>query len=250
MKKMFLCFIIFLMIPYIKAEKVSPGVPRQNWSFKGLFGTFDRSQLQRGFQVYKEVCSACHGLNLLHYRNLQNIGYNEKEVKAIAAMFQTMDGPNDEGEMFERPRKPYDKILGPFANEKAARAANNGALPPDLSVIVKARKGGEDYLFAFLTGYKTAPQNFRINSGMHFNVYFPGNQTAMANPFSEGLVTYTDDTRPTIDQMARDVTAFLAWTSDPHQEYRKSLGLRVLLYLIFLSGLFYASMRRIWSRLS
>lgn len=227
----------------------APSFARQSWSFHGLFGTFDRKQLQRGFQVYKEVCSACHGLKLVSYRNLKDLGYNADEIKAIAAAQQIKDGPNDEGEMFERARLPADKMFGPYPNDNAARAANNGALPPDLSLITKARIGGADYLYGLLTGYTAAPDSIKLGPNMHYNKVFPGHQIGMAAPLANDQVTYADETKATVDQMSRDVVAFLVWASDPHQESRKALGFKVLLYLIGLSCLFYVLMKRIWSQL-
>jgi len=225
-------------------------LPKQDWSFNGPVGTFDRAAAQRGFQIYKEVCAACHSMNQLHYRNLADLGYNEAEVKAIAAQYNVKDGPNDEGEMFERPARPSDKFAAPFANKNAARAANNGAYPADLSLIVKARAGGADYIYALLTGYGTAPGDMTMASGMNYNKYFPGHQIAMPAPLnSDGQVSYADGTKASIDQMAHDVTTFLAWAAEPEMEDRKRTGIRVILFLAVLSGLFYLSKCKLWSRL-
>jgi len=217
-----------------------------DFSFEGPFGTYDRAAVQRGFQVYKEVCHTCHSLDFFAFRNLTNIGYSEDQAKAIAREFSVTDGPNDQGEMFERPAALHDTMPPPFANEQAARAANNGALPPDLSVIVQARAGGAEYVYSLLTGYENPPEDVELRSGMSWNPYFSGNQIAMAQPLFEGMVSYKDGTEATVDQMARDVTHFLAWTAEPHMEERKSMGLSYLLFMLVLTGLLYASYRRIW----
>jgi ubiquinol-cytochrome c reductase cytochrome c1 subunit len=220
-----------------------------NWSFQSLFGTFKRDQLQRGYQVYKEVCSACHGMKRVAYRNLRSLGFSEGEIKALAADYKVTDGPNNEGQMFERSALPKDHFVSPFANDNAARAANNGALPPDLSLIVKAREGGVNYIYGLLTGYQTPPSGFQIDAGKHYNVAFPGHLISMAQPLHDGHVTYSDGTHSTIDQMAQDVITFLAWASEPELEERKQLGFKVLLYLAFMTSLFCVAMRRVWSKI-
>ncbi|MFM7419135.1 MAG: cytochrome c1, partial [Alphaproteobacteria bacterium] len=180
-------------------------IPDRKFSFDGVFGTYDRASAQRGFQVYKEVCAACHSMRLLSYRNLRDLGLTEAQVAAIASQFEIKDGPNDEGQMFERPGRPADRFRSPFANDAAARAANNGALPPDLSVMTKARAGGADYLFALLTGYVDPPAGVTVMDGMHFNRYYPGNQIAMGAPLNPDQVDYADGTSATVEQMAHDV---------------------------------------------
>jgi ubiquinol-cytochrome c reductase cytochrome c1 subunit len=219
-------------------------LPETRFSFDGLFGTFDRGSLQRGFQVYKEVCSACHAMRQLSYRNLLEIGLTEEQVRNIAAQFQVVDGPNDQGEMFERPARLSDRFRRPFPNEQAARAANNGAYPPDLSVMVKARKDGADYLHALLT---EPPPGFQLMDGMNYNAYFPGHQIAMPNVLNPGQVEFADGTEATVDQMARDVTTFLAWAAEPELEQRRQMGVRIILFLIVLGGLTYAVKRKIWA---
>jgi len=222
--------------------------PDTKFSFDGLFGTFDRASAQRGFQVYKEVCSSCHSMRLIYYRNLRELGLSDAEVRAIAATVQMQDGPNDDGEMFERPGRPADRFRSPFSNEKAARAANQGALPPDLSVITKAREHGADYIYALLTGYSDPPEDVQMMEGLHYNKYFAGRQIAMAAPLAgEGQVEFKDGTNGTVEQMARDVTTFLAWASEPELESRKQMGVRIILFLTVLGGLTYALKRRIWS---
>lgn len=224
----------------------APKPAKQEWSFSGPFGTYDRAALQRGFQVYKEVCSACHSLRQVYYRNLAALGYNEAEIKALAATVEVEDGPNDQGQMFNRPGRPYDRFKSPFANEPAARAANNGAFPPDLSVITKARPHGADYLYALLTGYKAAPAGMMMPEGMQYNSAFAGGQIAMAAPLAEGSIAYADGTKATVPQMAKDVTMFLAWAAEPEMEERKRLGFKVLLFLLAMTGVLYAAKRKIW----
>ena len=184
-----------------RAQEEAPTPPHQQWPFEGVFGTYDRAALQRGFQVYKEVCSVCHPVKHLFFRNLEEIGYSEDQVKGIAAQTQVTDGPNDQGEMFQRPARPSDPIPGPFANDQAARAANNGALPPDLSLITKAREGGPDYVYAILTGFKDAPGGFKMNKNMYYDEYFAGHQIAMPPPLSPDQVKFDDGSPSTVPQM-------------------------------------------------
>ena len=220
----------------------------RDWSYQGIFGTYDRGALQRGFQIYQEVCAGCHSLRLVAYRNLAAIGLNEDQIKTIAAEFEVVDGPNEEGEMFNRPARPSDRFASPFANANAARAANNGSLPPDLSLMTKARKGGPDYLYALLIGYKEeAPEGVELMEGMYYNSYFPGNQIAMAPPLADDAVEYADGTKATAQQLAEDVTVFLAWAAEPELEERKRLGIKVLLFLIVLTAMLYAVKRQVWS---
>ena len=237
--------------PALAAE--TPELPSRNWSFDGVFGTFDRAALQRGFQVYKDVCAACHSMNLVAYRNLADPGgpgFNEAEVKAIAASVEVTNAlPNDQGEMFQRPALPSDKFKSPFANEQAAKAANNGALPPDLSLITKARPGGADYIYALLTGYGDPPADFKVSQGLNYNKYFPGHQIAMAPPLAPDAVGYTDGTQATVDQMAADVSHFLMWAAEPKLEERKRIGFQAMLFLIVATGVFYAVKRKVWSDL-
>jgi ubiquinol-cytochrome c reductase cytochrome c1 subunit len=223
-------------------------LPQRHWSFDGLFGTYERAALQRGFQVYSQVCSACHAVKLMHFRNLSDIGFDRDKVKQVAAAVDVTDGPNDQGEMFQRPGRPSDRFKSPFANEQAARAANNGALPPDLSLITKSRVGGADYLYAILTGYRDAPADVQMRQGLHFNEYFSaGNrQIAMPPPLQEDGVQYEDGTKATVEQMAADVATFLAWAAEPELEVRKRLGVKVILFLFLLTGLLYAVKISVW----
>jgi len=224
----------------------APHPPKQNWSFHGVFGTFNRAELQRGFQIYQEVCSACHALYHVHYRDLAALGFSEDEIKAIAAQKQVND-INDEGQPIQRPARPSDRFVSPFPNEKAARAANNGAFPVDLSLVTKAREAGPDYTAALLTGYEAPPPGFKLQDGMQYNKYFPGHQIAMPPPLNEGGVTFADNTQATVPQMARDVTAFLHWAAEPNLEERHQTGVKVMLFLLVATLLFYLVKRRIWA---
>ena len=223
-----------------------------NWSFKDLTGKFDRASLQRGFQVYKEVCASCHSMQYLSYRNLGEVGgpeFSAEEVKAIAASIEIEDGPDSQGEMFTRPGKPSDKFKSPYPNVEASTAANGGAYPPDMSVLVKARPGGADYMYSVLMGYEEPPAGMKLDDGVYYNKYMIGNKIKMASPLSEGIVEYSDGTEATMDQMAKDVTTFLAWAAEPELEERHRIGFKVIIYLILLTILVYLSMKKIWSRI-
>ena len=223
-----------------------------DWSFKGLFGKFDRGALQRGYQVYTEVCSSCHSMKYLSYRNLAEKGgpeFSIAEAKAIAASFEVTDGPNDDGEMFTRPGKLSDKFVMPYDNVKAAQAANGGAYPPDMSVLVKARGGGVDYIYSLLQGYEDPPVGMSLDDGVYYNKYMYGNKIKMASPLSDGIVEYSDGTKATQKQMAKDVVTFLMWSAEPHLESRHRVGFKVIIYLLVLTILVYFSMKRIWSRI-
>jgi len=236
----------FASSPGLAAE--APEVPEQDWSFDGLFGTFDRASVQRGFQVYKQVCSNCHALRFVAYRNLEAIGFSPDQVQAIAAEYEVQDCCDDDGEPFDRPAIPADAFVSPFPNEKAARAANNGAYPVDLSLITKARANGPDYVYALLTGYpEEPPEGVELMEGMYYNEYFPGHQIAMAQPLWGDDVEYADGTEATLEQEAKDVTAFLSWAGSPELEDRKRMGVKVLLFLIVFTGMLYAVKRKIWS---
>ncbi len=224
----------------------TPPLPHQHWSFAGPFGTFDRASAQRGYQVYKEVCSTCHSLKEAYYRDLRGIGLSEEQVTATAASV-TVPTIGDDGQPAERPALPSDHFRSPFANELAARATNNGALPPDLSLIEKAREGGADYLVGLMTGYSDPPAGMKMGEGMNYNKYFPGSQIAMPQPLHDGQVTYADGTPATVDQMARDVTTFLTYISEPETEQRKRIGVRIVLFLVFMTGLTYAVKRKVWA---
>jgi ubiquinol-cytochrome c reductase cytochrome c1 subunit len=223
-------------------------LPSEHWSFDGIFGTYDRAALQRGFQVYKEVCAACHAVKELYYRDLTALGFSEEEVKALAAQVQVND-LNDQGETVQRPGRPSDPIARPFPNDLAARAANNGALPPDLALITKAREGGADYIFALLIGYTPPPADVKMGDGMNYNLYFPGHQIAMPQPLNEGAVTFADNTPASVKQMSHDVVSFLSWAAEPTLEVRKRTGLKVMIFLLICAGVFYGVKRKIWADL-
>ena len=232
------------------AEKVD--YLKTDWSFKGLFGKFDRGALQRGYQVYTEVCSSCHSMKYLSYRNLAEKGGPEftlEQAKAIAASFEVTDGPNADGEMFVRPGKLSDKFIMPYENVKAAQAANGGAYPPDMSVLIKARGDGADYIYSLLQGYEEPPAGMILDDGVYYNKYMYGNKIKMSNQLSDGLVEYNDGTDANVQQMSKDVTTFLMWTAEPHLEARHQMGFKAIIYLIILTILVYFSMKRIWSRI-
>ncbi|CAN7248470.1 MULTISPECIES: cytochrome c1 [Brucella] len=240
---------------------------QEKWTFSGPFGTYDKGQLQRGLKVYKEVCSACHSMNLVAFRTLEDLGYSPEQVKAFAAEYEVQDGPNADGEMFTRKAIPTDHFPSPFANANAAAAANNGAAPPDFSLIAKARavergfptfifdiftqyaEAGPDYIHSLLTGYdEQPPAGMHVPEGTHYNPYFiAGKSLAMAKPLSDDQVTYDDGSPQTVDQYARDVSAFLMWAAEPHLEDRKKTGFRVIIFLILFAGLVYIAKRSVWS---
>jgi ubiquinol-cytochrome c reductase cytochrome b/c1 subunit len=243
--------------------------PGNKWSFSGPFGKFDRGALQRGLKVYKEVCASCHGLSYVAFRNLAEPGgpgYSVAQAQAFASEYKVKDGPDDKGEMFERPGRPADYFPSPFPNENAARAANGGAAPPDLSLITKARsyqrgfpmflidfftqyqEQGPDYLTALMQGYEDkAPAGFTLPEGSYYNKYFPGHAIKMPKPLSDGQVTYDDGAPATIAQYAKDVSQFLMWAAEPHMEARKRLGLQVFVFLILLTGLLYFTKKKVWA---
>ena len=251
-KKLIVLFIVSLFyIKSISAAETNKPI-KVDWSFKGLTGKFDRASLQRGFQVYKEVCSSCHSMQYLSYRNLGEPGgpeFSQEEVKAIAASVEVQDGPNSQGEMFVRSGRPSDKFVSPYPNVEASTAANGGAYPPDMSVLVKARPGGANYIYSVLMGYDEAPQGFALDEGVYYNKYMTGNKIKMSKPLSEGIVDYSDGTQASEEQMAKDVTTFLAWAAEPELESRHKTGFKVLIYLILLSILVYLSMKKVWSRI-
>ena len=249
--KIFLIIFIlgFAQNAYSSEKKVE--FLKNNWNFEGVFGTFDRASLQRGYQVYQEVCSGCHSMQHLSYRNLSEKGgpeFTKEEAKAIAAQFEVTDGPNEDGEMFTRPARLSDKFVSPFPNVKAAAAANGGAYPPDLSVLAKARKGGADYIYSLLMGYEEAPAGYELDDGVYYNKYMAGNKIKMAEPIYEDAVQYSDGTKATKEQITKDVTAFLVWAGDPHLESRHKMGFKVFFYLIILLTLVYLSKQKVWSR--
>jgi ubiquinol-cytochrome c reductase cytochrome c1 subunit len=240
---------LLILTPALALAAGSVKPPRQvDWAFDGVFGTFDRPAIQRGLQVYREVCAACHGVHRVAFRTLTDVGFTEAEVRALAAEYMIKDGPDDSGEMFERPGRPSDRFPAPYPNEQAARAAQGGAYPPDLSLIIKARPDGANYLYSLLTGYRDAPEGMVVPERMHYNPYFPGGLIAMAAPLMQDGVTYQDGTAATPEQMARDVVNFLQWAAEPEMETRKRMGIHVMIYLFIMTGFFYAAKKRIWSK--
>lgn len=257
----------------IAAEGGTPHYPlikpvEQDWSFAGPFGTFDRGQLQRGLKVYREACAACHGLSRVAFRNLEALGYSDAQVRALASEYQVEDGPDANGEMFMRPAIPSDRFPSPFPNVEAAAAANNGAAPPDLSLIAKARavergfplfivdiftqyaESGPDYIYNLLTGYEDPPEGYEVQPGTYYNPHFiAGSALAMPMPLFEGAITYDDGTEGTIENYAHDVVAFLMWSAEPHLEDRKRTGFVVMLFLVLFGGLIYLSKRKVWSQI-
>jgi ubiquinol-cytochrome c reductase cytochrome b/c1 subunit len=257
-----------LAVPALAADEHAPQPTKQKWSFAGPFGKYDRAQLQRGFKVYREVCQSCHSLSLVAFRTLGDPGgpgFTLPQVRAIALDYKVQDGPNDAGEMFDRQGRPGDRFPKPFANDNAARAANGGALPPDLSVMAKARtyergglwfladivtqyqEQGPDYITSLLQGYEEAPKGFDLPSGTNYNKYFPGHAIGMPAPLSDGQVTYDDGAPATVAQYAKDVSAFLMWTAEPHMEARKRLGFQVMIFLLVFAVMLYFTKKKVWS---
>ena len=255
-----------------EAEHATPHYPihhpkEQNWSFAGPFGKYDKGQLQRGLKVYTEVCSACHSMHLVSFRTLEGLGYSEAQVKAFAANYEVQDGPNSDGEMYTRKALPSDHFPSPFPNDEAAAAANNGAAPPDMSLLAKARgitrgfpqfifdiftqyqEGGPDYIYSLLTGYdEEQPANIEVAEGTHYNPYFANAAAlAMAKPISDDQVTYDDGSPQTVDQYAHDVAAFLMWAAEPHLEERKRTGFMVMVFLVIFTGLIYLTKKSVYA---
>tara|TARA_B100001559_G_scaffold302778_1_gene290823 strand:- start:163 stop:945 length:783 start_codon:yes stop_codon:yes gene_type:complete len=255
MKKYLKIIFIFFFLLNFLSQKVYSAEKQKllnvDWSFKGYLGKFDRAALQRGYQVYTEVCASCHSMKYLSYRNLSEKGgpeFSKEEAKAIAANFEVTDGPNDDGEMFTRPAKPSDKFVNPYQNDKEAMASNGGAYPPDMSVLVKARSGGANYIYSVLLGYVDAPSDVNLDDGVYYNKYMYGNKIKMPKVLEDGLVEYNDGTEATEEQMSKDVVTFLSWAAEPHLEARHKIGFRAIIYLIIATLLAYFSMKKIWSR--
>tara|TARA_B100000287_G_scaffold74196_1_gene65952 strand:- start:310 stop:1092 length:783 start_codon:yes stop_codon:yes gene_type:complete len=243
-------FIVFFTEKAFTEEKKK--LLKTDWSFKGYFGKFDRASLQRGYHVYTEVCASCHSMKYLSYRNLAEEGgpeFSEEQAKAIAANFEVTDGPNEDGDMFTRTARLSDRFVNPYENDKQAMASNGGAYPPDMSVLVKARSGGADYIYSLLLGYENPPSDVILDEGVYYNKYMYGNMIRMPDPLSDDLIQYNDGTKATKEQMAKDVTAFLAWAAEPHLEARHKIGFKVIIYLIIITLLTYLSMKRLWSRI-
>jgi cytochrome c1 len=260
------CVLGGLGISSVSAQEAD-APPRQTWSFHGPFGTYDPGQLQRGFKIYREVCSTCHSIKLLSFRNLAEPGgpnFTDKQAAAVAATFQVTAGPNDEGQMFQRPGQISDYFPPPFPNEQAAAAALGGKAPPDMSVLAKARsyeagfpyfildaftmyqEDGPDYIHAIINGYTDPPKDFPLPPGRQYNKYFPGGTIAMPKPLSDGQVEYTDGTPMTVDQYGKDVAAFLMWAAEPTLDARHRLGFQVMIFLIVFAGLLYLAKKKVW----
>ena len=250
-------YLVFFLIFYLLIGKSANAAGekqtllKQDWTFQSFFGKFDRASLQRGYQVYTEVCASCHSMKYLSYRNLSEKGgpeFTEEQAKAIASNFEITDGPNSDGEMFTRPAKLSDKFVMPYANVEEAKISNGGAYPPDMSVLVKARAGGADYIYSVLLGYEDPPQGMELDDGVYYNKYMYGNKIKMPPQLYEDLITYSDGTPATPEQMAKDVVTFLSWSAEPKLEERHKFGFRAIVYLTILTILVYFSMKKIWSR--
>lgn len=246
MKKLII-FNLFLLANFsLQAAGSSEKLIERDWSFEGKFGSFDRPSIQRGFQVYKEVCAACHSMKRVYFRNLEDIGFSPAEIKTLAAEYTVIDGPDDAGDMFERNAIASDKIPSPYPNENAARASNGGAYPPDLSLMVKSRPDGGNYLYSLLNGYVKPEEGFKVPSGMYYNKYYPGKLIAMPMPLMNGQVDYMDSTNNSVEQMSVDLVNFLQWTAEPEMEKRNKMGIRSLLFLIVFTLLFFVAKKRVW----
>jgi len=252
--------------PAIAQDHDTPVPPRQKWSFAGPFGRYDQAQLQRGFKIYKEVCAACHSIQMLAFRNLADPGgpgFSEAQAAAVAAEYKIKD-LDDKGEPIERPGRVADYFPSPFANELAAKAANGGVAPPDMSTLAKARtfergfpwfvfdtitqyqEQGPDYIAALLKGYEEPPKGFQLPAGGNYNKYFPGHNIAMPPPLQDGQMTFDDGAPQTLDQYSKDISAFLMWAAEPHMLARKRIGFQVLIFLIVLAGLMYVTKKKVW----
>lgn len=240
---------VLLMSAYPARAAENVVVPKLRWPHQQLFGTIDQVAAQRGLQVYKEVCSSCHGLQFVAFRHLSGIGFDANQIKAIAAEFEVVDGPDADGEMFSRPGLPADYFPDPYPSDLAAAESNAGAIPPDLSLITRARSGGADYIVALLTGYSDPPEDVQLQGGQYYNKYYPGHIIAMPPFLVDQGVSYVDDTQASVEQQARDVATFLAFVADPHHDRRIELGVRVVLFLLVFAGLMYFTNRRLWSRI-
>ena len=219
----------------------------REWTFSGVFGRFDKASMQRGFQVYLEVCAGCHSMEYMAFRNLADLGYNDAEIKAIAAEYEVQDGPDEDGEMFMRPARPADRMPSPYRNDNEARANNNGALPPDLSLIAKARAYGPNYLYSLLVGYEDAPASVDVPEGMYYNNAYSGHLIAMPQPIYGDDVEYTDGASTSTEALSADVTHFLMWAAEPKLEVRKRIGVAVVFFLTIFLAMSYLAKRRIWA---
>ena len=243
--------ITILLLVFLSSPAVAAGgeveLRSRSWSFAGPFGTYDKASMQRGFQVYTEVCAGCHSMKLIAFRNFIDLGYNEAEIKAIASQYEVKDGPNDDGDMFLRPGIPADRMPAPYANDNAARAGNNGALPPDLSLIAKARPNGADYLYSLLSSYKDVPDGKDVPEGLYYNTAYPGHLIAMPQPLYGDDVSFSDGSETTIEAVSADLTQFLMWAAEPKMEVRKRIGVAAVFFLCIFVVVSYLAKRRVWA---
>ena len=261
MKRIFLSILIIAFCNFVGSKYFSHNtkvanaaetvIEKQDWSFNGVFGVFDKQQLQRGFQVYREICASCHGLEYVAFRNLEALGYSEDQVKVLASEYFIEECCDDQGDIYDRPAIPADRIPNPYPNEQFARASNNGSLPPDLSLMTKARHGGPDYVYSLILGYEDPPPDMEdeIMDGMYYNTVFEGNQIAMAQQLFDDLLEFSDGTQASTHQMALDVSAFMHWAAEPKLEERKQTGIRVIIFTFIFTVLAFFLMRRTWSNL-
>ena len=248
-KIFFIIFSFFFLITNLFAEEEMP-LKKQNWTFEGIFGRYDNSTLQRGLQIYQEVCSACHGMKRLRFRELKDLGFTNDQIKQYAKTFEILDGPNDLGEKFTRPGEPSDTFVSPYKNKEEAKAAFGGAYPLDLSLLTKAMKNGPDYIYSLLTSYEESPSlDFELTDGLYYNPYYDGKVIAMPPPIYDNVIEYIDGTDANLHQLSYDIVNFLNWAAEPELQKRKSLGLKVLLFLIALTLLLYVTMKEIWLRI-
>ena len=245
----FIIFSFFFLITNLFAEEEMP-LKKQNWTFEGIFGRYDNSTLQRGLQIYQEVCSACHGMKRLRFRELKDLGFTNDQIKQYAKTFEILDGPNELGEKFTRPGEPSDTFVSPYKNKEEAKAAFGGSYPPDLSLLTKAMKNGPDYIYSLLTSYEESPSlDFELTDGLYYNPYYDGKVIAMPPPIYDNVIEYIDGTDANLHQLSYDIVNFLNWAAEPELQKRKSLGLKVLLFLIALTLLLYVTMKEIWLRI-
>jgi len=248
-KFFFIIFSFFFLITNLFAQEEMP-LKKQNWTFEGIFGRYDNSTLQRGLQIYQEVCSACHGMKRLRFRELKDLGFTNDQIKQYAKTFEILDGPNELGEKFTRPGEPSDTFVSPYKNKEEAKATFGGSYPPDLSLLTKAMKNGPDYIYSLLTSYEESPSlDFELTDGLYYNPYYDGKVIAMPPPIYDNVIEYIDGTDANLHQLSYDIVNFLNWAAEPELQKRKSLGLKVLLFLIALTLLLYVTMKEIWLRI-
>ena len=247
-KFFFIIFSFLFLIPNLHCEEKII-LKKQNWTFEGIFGRYDDLSLQRGLQIYQEVCSACHGMKRVRFRELEDLGFTEDQIKKYSETFDIIDGPNELGEMFTRPGEPSDTFVSPYKNKEEAKASFNGVYPPDLSLLTKAMKNGPDYIYSLLTGYEDPPNDFELTEGLYYNPYHDGKVIAMPPPLYDDAIEYIDGTNASLHQLSYDIVNFLNWAAEPELEKRKSMGVKVILFLIVLTALLYVTMKETWSRI-